>query len=331
MSTTDAEVPATARPQPMSRRIGNLLELGRDYGIAAFAILLFVALAATTPNFLTSENLRNVLDQSVAVGIIACAGTVLIIAGGFDLSAGAIFAVAAIVGAKVSNATGAELGIIVGLAAGAGLGLVNGLLCTVGRVNHFVGTLATSFAFAGLATILSGASLILIDDTGFGNLAGTKLLGIKSSTVIFIIFAISCAVLLNHTVFGRHIFASGGNVRTARLSGVSVNRVVAIGYVLSGFGAAIAGLIVISRTLSVNASVGGSIVFTAIAAILVGGNSVLGGEGAIWRTLVGVLVLGLISNGFNLNGIDPLYAQIITGGIIVFAVSADAWARRSRT
>jgi len=323
----------TTPPQKVtaSKRVGNFLKLGRDYGIAAFAVILFVVLSLTTNNFLSGQNLRNVLDQSVAVGIIACAGTVLIIAGGFDLSAGAIFAVAAIVGAKATNAAGPEVGIIAGLAAGAGLGLINGLLCTVGRVNHFVGTLATSFAFAGLATILSGASLIIIADASFVDLAGTKLFGIKSSTAIFIVFAVACAVLLNRTIVGRHIFASGGNVRAARLSGVSVNRIVAFGYVLSGTAAGLAGLIVVSRTLSVNDSVGGSIVFTAIAAILVGGNSVLGGEGAIWRTLVGVFVLAMISNGFNLNGIDPLYEQVITGGIIVFAVGADAWARRSRT
>ena len=331
MSAVDAEPAAGTRPEVVPSRQRDLLEVSRDYGIALVAIVLFVVLAATTQGFLTSDNLKNVLDQSVSVGIIALVGTVLIIAGGFDLSAGAIFAVSAIVGAKVSNATGAEIGILAGLAAGTGLGLVNGILCTVGRVNHFVGTLATSFAFAGLATILSGASLILITDESFGNLAGTSIFGVKSSTIIFALIAVACAVMLNTSVFGRHVFASGGNVRTARLSGVSVSRVVCIGYMLSGLGAAVAGLIVVSRTLSVNATVGGNIVFTAIAAILVGGNSVLGGEGAIWRTLVGVLVLGLISNGFNLNGIDPLYTQIITGGIIVAAVSIDAWTRRTAT
>jgi ribose transport system permease protein len=325
MTAIDAET----RPEvaPAGRR--DLLEISRNYGIAMVAVVLFVVLAVTTDGFLTSHNLKNVLDQSVSVGIIALVGTVLIIAGGFDLSAGAIFAVSAIIGAKASNATSAEIGILAGLAAGATLGLLNGILCTVGRVNHFVGTLATSFAFAGLATILSGASLILVTDQSFGNLASTSILGVKSSTIIFGLVAVLCAVVLNKTIFGRHVFASGGNVRTARLSGVSVHKVVCIGYVLSGLGAAIAGLIVVSRTLSVNASVGGSIVFTAIAAILVGGNSVLGGEGAIWRTMVGVLVLGLISNGFNLNGIDPLYTQIITGGIIVAAVSIDAWTRRT--
>lgn len=323
-----ADPAVTTNPRRMDVRARGWLEVGRDYGIAVVAIGLFIVLAVTTENFLTVQNLKNVGDQSVAVGIIACAGTLVIIAGGFDLSAGAIFAVAAILGAKVSNATGAEIGILAGLACGAALGLVNGLLCTYGRVNHFVGTLATSFAFAGLATILSGASLILIDDESFANLAGTSIFGIKSSTIIFALVAIGCAILLNRTVFGRGMFASGGNLRAARLSGISVDRIVIATYVVSGLAAAIAGLIVISRTLSVNADVGGDIILTAIAAILVGGNSILGGEGAIWRTIVGVFVLSLISNGFNLNGIDPLYQQIVTGGIIVFAVSADAWAKK---
>lgn len=303
----------------------------RDYGIVIGLLALFVGLSLSSEVFLTTQNMKNLVDQSVAVGMIACAGTLVIIAGGFDLSAGAIFAVSAIVGASVANSVGPEAGIAVGVAAGAALGLVNGLICTVGRINHFVGTLGTSIVFAGLATAISGGSLIIISDTSFGNLATTEIFGFKSATVIFVLFALLCAFLLNRTVFGRHVFATGGNLSASRLSGIATNRIQGLTYVLSGAAAGLAGLLIASRTLSVNSQTGAGIIFDALAAILIGGNSVLGGEGAIWRTMVGVFILALISNGFNLLGYDPLYQQVVTGSIILIAVGADAWARQART
>lgn len=305
----------------------NLAAL-RDYGIVLGLIVLFVYLSFASDVFLTTNNMRNLVDQAVAVGLIACAGTIVIIAGGFDLSAGAIFAVAALVGAEVANVSGSELGVVAGLGVGALLGLANGILCTVGRINHFVGTLGTSIVFAGMASAIGGGSLILINQQSFGNLASTEVLGLKSSTLAFVVFAGFCAFLLNRTVFGRQTFATGGNLVASRLSGVPISRTLMAAYVLSGFAAALAGLIVASRTLSVNSNTGAGIIFDSLAAILIGGNSVLGGEGAIWRTLVGVFILATITNGFNLLGFDPLYQQMVTGAIILLAVGADGWARR---
>jgi ribose transport system permease protein len=321
--------PAAAAPVTgTSRRPALKLSTLRDYGIVVFLVVLFVVLCFSSDVFLTTNNLKNVIDGAVPMGMIACAGTLVIIAGGFDLSAGAIFAVAAVVGAKVCNSSGPEVGIVVGVLVGAGLGLVNGLLCTVGRINDFVGTLGTSIAYQGMATAISGSGLILINDESFGNLSNYQVLGIKMGTLILIVTALLCAFLLNRTVLGRHVFGTGGNRKAARLSGVPVNKTLAATYVLSGTLAGLAGLIVASRTLSVNASTGNNIIFDALAAILIGGNSALGGEGAIWRTVVGVAILALISNGFNLLGIDPLYQQIVNGTIILVAVSLDAWARR---
>lgn len=321
---------ADARDKPRALGRAGLVSLGalRDYGILLGLVALFIYLSLASDVFLTTNNMRNLVDQAVAVGLIACAGTLVIIAGGFDLSAGAIFAVAALVGAEVANSSGSELGILAGLGVGVLLGLANGILCTVGRINHFVGTLGTSIVFAGMASAIGGGSLILIAPQSFGNLASTEVLGLKSSTLIFVVFTGFCAFILGRTVFGRQIFATGGNLVASRLSGVPINRTLMATYVLSGFAAALAGLIVASRTLSVNSNTGAGIIFDALAAILIGGNSVLGGEGAIWRTVVGVFILATIANGFNLLGIDPLYQQMVTGAIILLAVGADAWARR---
>lgn len=306
------------------------LDAVRDFGIVGVLIALFVFLSFASDVFLTETNLKNVVDQSVAVGLLAVAGSLVIIAGGFDLSAGAIFAVCAIVGSKLVDSGGVAEGIAAGLALGAFLGLCNGIICTVGRINHFVGTLATSIVFLGLAAKISGGGLIIVENPSFSELANAEIIGLKSSTVIFIAFAVICAFILNRTVLGRHIFATGGNLEAARLSGVRTARTIAFTYILSGTAAGLAGLIVAARTLSTNAQTGNGIIYNAIAAILVGGNSVMGGEGAIWRTICGVLILALIANGFNLLGIDPLFQQIVTGLIILGAVGLDAWTRRAR-
>lgn len=301
----------------------------RDGGIVVVLIVLFAVLAITTTDtFLTKTNLLEVVDESAALGLMAVAGTLVVISGGFDLSAGAVFSVGAVVAAEISNKTDPVIGIAAGLAAGVVLGLINGALCTYGRVNHFVGTLATSIVYGGVATLIVGGDIVLVNDSSFGNLATADILGIHSSTYIFVVFALICAFLLNLTVFGRRMFASGGNPYAARLAGISVQRVQIVCYALSGFAAALAGMIVMSRSLSVSGTVGNGLIFQVLAAILIGGVSVGGGRGAIWRPVIGVLILALISNGFNLNGVDPLYQDIAAGLIIVGAVLFDVWSRR---
>jgi ribose transport system permease protein len=271
------------------------------------------------------------VDAASPLGVMAVAGTLVIIAGGFDLSAGSVFAVSAIIACKVSNDSSAVVGLLAGLGCGVGLGLVNGLLCTYGRINHFVGTLATSIVFAGMATVISSGNLLTVNDQNFAKFGSAKVLGAPSSIYIFVGFALICGFILNKTILGRKMFASGGNQEAARLSGISTETVQIATYVLSGLSAAIAGIIVMSRSLSVSDQVGTAQIFQVLAAILVGGVSLGGGRGAVWRPVVGVLILGLISNGFNLNGIDPLYQQIAAGLLILAAVFLDVSTRRLRS
>jgi ribose transport system permease protein len=337
------EEAVTAKPTPAAEAAAQPAEAGRawrlrreslstsmrDGGIVVVLIVLFVVLAITTTDtFLTRSNLEDVVDSAAPIGLMAVAGTLVVIAGGFDLSAGAVFTVGAVVGAEICNRTDPVVGIAAGLCAGLVLGVVNGVLCTYGRVNHFVATLATSIVFAGVATLIVGGSVILINDASFANLATTEILGINSSTYIFVIFALACAFLLNRAVFGRQMFATGGNLQAARLAGISIPRIQIVCYAISGGAAALAGMIVSGRSLSVGGNAGDGLIFEVLAAILIGGVSVGGGRGAIWRPVVGVLILQLISNGFNLNGIDPLYQQITSGLIIVGAVIVDVWTRR---
>ena len=307
------------------RHVAWLPEVGFVISFAA----LFVTLSITSDVFLTWTNLANILDQWAPVGIMACAATLVVIAGGFDLSVGAIYAVAGITAAKIANATSPELGFLAGVGVGLALGLGNGLLVTVGRINSFIGTLASSFMIRGFALVLTGGFLVIVDDPGFQTLGSGDLFGLKYPVYFFLGFALVSGFLLTRTTFGRYIYAVGANPAAARLSGVRVSRVRMATFALSGLSAGLAGIIVSSRISTGQADAGIGIEFSVIAAVVIGGTSIYGGEGAIWRTVLGVLFLAMIGNGFNLLNINPTYQQIIQGAVILAAVGVDAWSRRS--
>jgi ribose transport system permease protein len=288
---------------------------------------MYVVLTFLSPVFLTIENQFNILDQWAAVAFMALGGTIVLVAGGFDLSIGSIFAVAGLVAALVSNATSPWIGMIGGVAAGTALGLVNGLLITIGRMNAFVATLGTSIVFAGLAGAMTGGYLIQIADPSFGDLAEKTFLRAHISVYLFLVTILLCGALLNLTSFGRYVRAIGANPETARLSGVPTQLVVALTYCCSGFGGGIAAVLVTSQAMTANPNSAGTSQFSVWAALLLGGNSMFGGVGAAWRTVVGILLLALIQNGFNLVGIDPVFQQLATGLVFLAAVAMDAWTR----
>ncbi len=313
------------------RAAGGRLRLAalRDYAILIAFIVLFIVLAVSSDVFLTETNLLNILNQWSTIGIIACGATLVIIAGGFDLSVGAILAIAGVAAAKVANSVGVPAGLLVGIVMGLGWGIVNGLLATVGRINPFIATLATSFVIRGVALAMTGGFIITVTEPGFTTLGRDELFGVKWTIWIFVAFAAITWFLLSRTTYGRYVFAAGGNAEAARLSGIRVGLIRGSTFAISGLSAGIAGVLVSSRVASGQADAGAGVELQAIAAVVIGGTSILGGEGAIWRTLLGVLLLGLIQNGFNLLNVDPVYQQIFYGGIIIGAVALDAWARRT--
>ena len=300
----------------------------RDYGVLISLIVLFVVLAITADNFLTKDNLLNVLDQSAYMGIIATAGTLVIIAGGFDLSVGAIYAITGVLAAKLANGTSPTVGLIAGVLIGGALGLGNGLVIAGASINPFISTLASSFMIRGAALAITGGSLITVTNLSFMN-PGTKLaLGVNWTTWIFLVWAAIMAFLLARTTFGRYIYACGGNEEAARLSGIRVGTVRCVTFVISGLAAGLAGVLAASEVATGQADAGVGLELTAVAAIVVGGTSIWGGEGAVWRTMVGVLLLALIQNGFNLLSIDSVYQQVVFGAIILLAAGIDAKLRR---
>lgn len=328
MSTLEATQTDEITVGPPARWRGPLSQL-REFGILIVFVILFVTLSIASPAFLTVDNLKNILDQNAAIGIMACAGTLLFIAGGFDLSIGAVYALAGVVSAKVAGEAGVGVAIAAGLLVGLIAGVANGVLTTVGRVNAFVGTLGSSIIIRGIALIASGGALVTVTASSYA-IAGTDSVGpIKITVLCWLVFALGCGFVLWRSTLGEAIFACGGNPEAARLSGVRVGLVRGGMFALSGLAAAIAGILEASRVSTGQADAGLGIELTVIAAIVVGGTSIYGGSGAIWRTTLGVLLLALIGNGFALLGISGEYQQILEGGIILGAVALDAWARRS--
>lgn len=329
-------VPAATTPPPTPRAAmrADRSRLVRDYGILISIAILVLLLSVSTDTFLTAGNLRNLLDQTVVVGILACGATLCIISGVFDLSSSAMLAVSAITSVFVTQSLGVAAGFVAAVGVGALLGFVNGLIVTGIGVHSFIATLATSIVYRGLAVLITAGAIVypVADQMNSFRILNYRVNpgGLSFATWLFLVVLAATWFLLARTTFGRQIYAVGGNAEAARLSGINVARIHILTLVISGVTAALAGLVLASRGGSAQASLGMGIELTAIAATVVGGTSIMGGEGAIWRAGAGVVILQLFSNGFNLLGWDTTYQQVLTGALILLAVSVDRILRRKR-
>ena len=293
--------------------------------------ILFVSLSITSGPFLHVTNLLNILDQQSAYLMIAAAGCLILVSGGIDLSVGATYALAGCVSAQYAQTHSVWVSVVVGLVLGIVVGAINGLIVTFLRINSLIATLATSFVIGGLGSKLTKGNLIVLTQKPqYGSIAQTTWFGVTTSIWIMVVLVIALSILLTRTTIGRYMIASGGNAQAARLAGVRVYLIRIIAFSISGFAAALAGIVDASRVLSASAALGSTLAFTVLAGIVVGGTSIAGGSGSVWRTALGVLFIALIGNGFDLLGIDPLYHQIALGLILLVAVGLDALGQSRR-
>jgi ribose transport system permease protein len=303
-----------------------------NYAIVWVVVALFVGLALTTEDFLTFANIKNVLDQQSLLLIAAALATITMIAGGFDVSQAALYVVAPLFAIQIEHATGSvPIAIVGGIGVGALVGSINGLLVAVVRINSFIATLAVSTMVYGVGYVVSGSSILRpATPEAWAILSRSTILGLTSATwIAAIVVAVSWFVLAR-TTFGRYVYAVGANGEAARLAGVRTLLVVGTTFALSGGAAALAGVMNSSRSLSSTPSDDVSFVFAVIAAIVVGGTSIAGGEGTIWRTIFGAFFIALLGNGFNLHQVDPIFQRIVQGAVILGAVSIDSWSRSRR-
>lgn len=317
--------PKPALPRPAA---GAVLRFVQRNAVAIVIVLLMIALSSLSPSFLTARNLLNILNQNAPLAIMAAAMTMVVICGGFDLSVGAMFAVCGVSAAWVAVNVDPVLGLLAAPVVGLALGLFNGLVVSYLSIHSFLATLATAMVFRGIAILVTGGTLIPVRDAAFTWL-GRGTIGSVNIAILVLVVAVGLLmVLLNGTVFGRHVYAVGGNEEASILSGIRTRRIRTLTFVLSGLAAGLAAAIAVSRVSMGNAGIAVGMELEVIAAVIIGGTSIYGGKGAIWRSVAGVYMLALINNGFNILNIDPFFKEVTTGLVILAAVAISATARR---
>lgn len=299
------------------------------YAIAIALLVMVIVLTFASDAFLTWRNIANIFNQNAPLAIMAAAMTFVIIGGGFDLSVGAVFGVASVVCAEVALAVDPALGILVALLVGLVLGTFNGIVLTRLRIHSFLATLATGLVFQGLAILLSGGNLIPVRTDAFTWLGRAQYLGINVAVYVLIAVCVILTFVLNSTGLGRRIFAVGGNDQAAQLSGIRVDRIRIATFAISGLAAGLASAISASRISMGQPTAGQGMDLQAIAAVILGGTSIYGGEGAVWRSVAGVMLLALINNGFNILNADPFYKDLATGVVILLAVGVSVAGKRN--
>jgi ribose/xylose/arabinose/galactoside ABC-type transport system permease subunit len=315
-----------------------------QFGALIVLVVICVVFAIVEPAFMSPLNLFNVLRQVSIYGLLAIGMTFVILTGGIDLSVGSVLALAGMAAAAVYKggtgfqATGVDgpqgygvwAAALTAIAVGIGAGLLQGGAVVKLRVPPFIATLGGITAFRGAALLLANGQSI----SGFQKnytFWGQGMLGpVPVPVIVFLLFALIGWIVLYYSRYGRQVYAVGGNQEAARLSGLNSNRVILSVYIISGFFAGLSGFLLSSRLNSAEQNAGLGFELTVIAGVVIGGTSFTGGEGSIPGTVIGILLIGVLSNGLTLMNVSPYYQQILTGLIIVFAVFFDQWVKRRR-
>jgi ribose/xylose/arabinose/galactoside ABC-type transport system permease subunit len=303
-----------------------------QYGLLVAFITICLALTLITPKFLTVQNLMIIVTQVSINALLAFGVTFVIIAGGIDLSIGSMVAVTGVVAASFAHPDTYPVivPVLAGLAAGLLFGAFNGFIITRSKVPPFIVTLGTMTIGRGLALILSKGRPVSNLSDSFNFLGGGKILGVPTLILILIVLFVVCSVILKRTVLGRYIYAVGGNELAANASGIQLNKVKMVVYTLCGGLAALAGILLTSRITTGQPNAGTGFELDAIAAAIIGGTSTSGGTGTMTGTLLGALLIGVISNGLDLMNVTSYYQQVVMGAIIIGAVVLDSMNQSSK-
>lgn len=295
-------------------------------------IALFITLSIASPNFLTATNLSSVVRQTAVINIMALGMTLIIISGGIDLSVGSILAMGGLLGTMMmEHRFSIPTGMLTGIAVGTACGLANGAMITGLRINPFIVTLGTMGIFRGMALIISNGLPVHQIPQSFSYLGEGTLLGVPFVLWILLFCAAIMHLILEHTRLGRYAFAIGSNPDAAFYAGVPVSFHTIAVYGIAGLLTGLAGMIEASRLMTGQPTGGQGYELQAIAAVVIGGGSLRGGEGSVLGTLIGAFIMGLLSNGSDLLGTNPYWQQVIIGAVIILAVSFDALRKRRMT
>jgi ribose transport system permease protein len=323
MAVELASVPAASTQPPLER----IRQAAEAFGTLAVAGLLLLSFGLTSSVFLQPANLRNILVQITVVGVAAIGETLVLLVGGLDLSVGANVLLGSVVAGDLVQRQGLPLwvGLAGGVLAGMGIGLLNGVLSAVIGIEPILATLGTFLLAGGLAKIILHSSWIVVGDPFFADLVRTHVFW-QLPLMVIVMFALYgfAAAAMRVTPFGRSVYAIGGNPRAARIAGLPAVRIRIVTYALAGAFAGVAGLLQIGQLGIVSSGNATGLEFQAITAALIGGLSVsAGGVGRVERTLLGAVIVGMITNYQTIRGIPPNYQQALLGGILLLAILTD--------
>ena len=306
-----------------SKKAGSYIQ---ELGALIALVLLAVMISIISPEFRTVSNFLSLLRQSSINGFIAFGMTCVILTGGIDLSVGSVLALTtAFCASFITKGMPVGLAMLLALVIGTGFGLISGLLVTKGRLQPFIATLITMTVYRGLTMIfMDGKPISNLGDSFFLKLVGKgNIFGIPVPVILFLVIFALFVFILEKTTFGRRIYATGSNWKSAKLAGVNIDLTKMAAYAISGCMVALSGLILLSRLGSAQPTLGDGYELDAIAAVALGGTSMNGGRGRIWKTFVGVLIIAVLNNGLNILGVTSYYQDVVKGIVILIAVMSD--------
>lgn len=329
----DTRAPGRARPDAARRTIpagasGGLL---RRFGLWAVLVIVTVAFMIASSTFRQTNNLENILEQNSIIGVVACGMVIMMIAGGFDLSVGAVGVTASVIGAAVSIHNGTFLAIIAGLAVGIAVGAINGFLVSRVKINPFIATFAMASVVTGLLFVATAAQSKQANSPFLTALASNRWGGIPVVFVVFVVCLAAVWLTLTRTRYGHYVYSVGGNAEASHLSGVPVQRVQMFAFIAGGTFAAFAGLLLLGQTDIGQPSAAANWPLQAIAICVVAGVALTGGIGRAPDVLAATLILGVIANGLNQLNVSPYWQPTVTGLVILVAVTLDRYNRIRRT
>jgi len=331
-----SDVPATpakhAGEVDEPKKSSTVKHLLTGYPMLWVLLGLLILTTILYPGFWTLLNITNILTQNTGLILASIGMTFVLIARGFDLSVGAIYAAGAVFYVSMDGVMPAWIAVILSVIVGLLFGVINGLLINWIGINPFVATLGTSSAFIGLMTLYAGANVKFSVSEDYSFLGSFKIGGaIPLSNIVVIVLFVIAAIVLAKTTYGRQVYAIGGNPEAARLSGIRVGLISASTFVLIGGLAAFGGVFTASLLGTAQPNFVGDMTLDALAVVIIGGTSLVGGEGAMWRTAVGAAILMIINNLFSSLNLEPALQLVFKGTIVVAAVAVDVWSRKRQT
>ncbi|WP_344491358.1 ABC transporter permease [Nonomuraea monospora] len=310
-----------ATPEPSAGRLPALAKIPNSAALVVFLILEIVFFAANSPYFLNWDNATNILTAISITGVLAAGATLLLVSGQFDLSVGSGVGFVGLLLVELQPHLGTAQAVLVAVAGGVAIGLLNGFLVNVLGINALITTLGTLAIFRGLTLAVGEGQNIAVN--GFDWAIARPFLDLPVPALVFVAVAVVFALIMSFTVYGREMYAIGANSNAARLVGIRVKRNLFLAFVISGLCMALAGLLNTSLIGSSSGTTGTGLELAAVTAVILGGTSLQGGTGGVFGTIIGLLIVGVLSNGLTLMNVDSSWQQVATGSLLILAVAFD--------